>query len=190
MTLSDRDLAQAQLDGKIVVEPFEREAIQPASIDLRLGYEFAFWEPLHEGQVIDLARPICMPMNKIVRTSERQHFDLGPGQFALACTFERVAMDSGHRARVEGKSSLGRLGLLVHATAGFIDPGFDGQITLEIYNLSPHTFRLRPTQLICQLEVARLTSPAAKSYGAELGSKYNGQTGVTESRWKGFVGPG
>jgi dCTP deaminase len=158
--LSDRDLRKAQANHTIVA-PFRDDHVQPASIDLRLGSKF--------------------------RTEDEEvtHFEtcaIYPGQFLLGHTIETITLPACYAARVEGRSSWGRLGLLIHATAGFIDPGFEGQITLELFNLSRKTIRLPIGDRVCQITLLPLTSPAEKPYGSVgLGSHYQGQTGVTAS---------
>lgn len=164
MILSDRDLTEAMLSGALVVEPFEAWQLQPASIDLRVGADFiADGEPC---RVTDGKRA-CLPRRG----------------FALATTLETIGIDSFHVARIEGKSTYGRQGLLVHCTAGYIDPGFRGRITLELVNVGPKPIYFLPGQPICQLSVLRLTSEALHPYGSpHLGSRYQGQTTVTEHR--------
>lgn len=160
MILSDRDLRKAQADYAIV-EPFVDGHVQPASIDLRLGRDFLFM-----GASINAAG----------------NMPLDPGDFALGTTMETVTIPAHLVGQINGRSSWARKGLIVHTTAGFIDPGFTGQITLELANLSHETLWLPVGERICQLVLTQLTSPAEKPYGsAGLGSHYQGQTGVTAS---------
>lgn len=162
--LSDRDLTDAMVAGAIVVEPFEAWQLQPASIDLRLGSEF-----IVDGEhtVVPGDKRACLPRRG----------------FALATTLEVVGVDAHHVARIEGKSTYGRRGLLVHCTAGYIDPGFRGRVTLELANVGPNPIYFTPGQPICQLSVIRLTSEALHPYGSpHLGSRYQGQATVTGAR--------
>lgn len=167
MILSDRDLRQRLCDRSIVVEPLAdlELQLQPASIDLRLGSQFR--------------RAVA---GEVEEVNEGADFVLGPGEFALGTTLERVRVPPNLVARVEGRSSIGRLAILVHATAGFIDPGFEGEITLELANLGPTPASLRVGSRICQIVFHVLTSPAERPYGPARGSKYSGQTGPTPSR--------
>jgi len=169
MILSDRDLRQRLLDRSIVVEPLTdlELQLQPASIDLRLGSQF---------------RRGTDASGSVETLNDGDDFVLAPGEFALGTTFERVHVPADLVARVEGRSSIGRLAILVHATAGFIDPGFEGEITLELANLGPTPMPLRVGSRICQVVFHVLTSPVERPYGRERGSKYSGQSGPTPSR--------
>jgi dCTP deaminase len=181
MILSDTDLVK-ELGSGLLVHPLAEGSIQPASIDLRLGSDFAWWP---EGPaLVDLDKgPDAIPPMKELNAHE---FILSPGQFVLATTYETVQIGPDLVARVEGRSSLGRLGLVVHATAGFIDPGFRGQITLELTNISPHHIRLVAGLGICQLAIERLQTRCTLPYGhPNRRSKYQGQLGVQGSRWAG-----
>lgn len=172
--------------GDLVIDPLNKAAIQPASVDLTLGDEFMLWpSPAFRG-IIDMAETArhAPKMDRVI-VGNGMGFDVLPGQFVLATTKETVGLADGFCARVEGRSSIGRFGLMVHATAGFIDPGFKGKITLEMYNLSPHKIRVYPGQSICQIAVSIMSGPAQRPYGAARDSKYHGQAGVTPSRWKG-----
>lgn len=199
--LSDQDIRRwAATDN--LVEPFDNDKVQPASVDLTLDDEFSYQGPekdrgrtmmeLERGSeyapdlAIDLANVKrayeVWPLETVVVNS----FRLEPGDFILGSTFETVSVPEDMVARVEGKSSLGRLGLLIHATAGFIDPGFKGTITLEICNLNDRAIILRPGLAICQISYTKLTSPATEPYGhPKLNSKYQGQDGVVASRYAG-----
>lgn len=181
--LSDRDLRLAMTPGKlppnrrhedplvIVPEPRD-EAIQPASIDLRLGNKFIYWTRNHDAPT---------GWDKI--TTETDTFWLKPNQFILAQTLEYVEIPRHLAAQVDGKSTLGRQGVTAHVTAGFIDPGFAGIITLEIKHLGYEGVRLNFGMDVCQLLVHRLSSPALRPYGhPDLKSRYQGQTGVTAAR--------
>ncbi len=186
MLLSDRDLAIALADGSLGIDPLDRaRQIQPASVDLRLGRLFRRFHN-HTRTHIDPAQE--MPgLTELVR-ADHDGFVLHPGEFALGCTVERVTLSAALAGRLEGKSSLGRLGLVVHSTAGFIDPGFHGHVTLELSNVATLPIRLHVGMKIGQMCVLRLSSPAGQPYGsAGLGSRYQGQQGPAESRaWKDF----
>lgn len=185
MLLSDRDLRGALADGQLVIDPLDPGLVQPASIDVRLGRTFRVFHT-HTRTHIDPAQE--MPgLTELVRAGQ-EGFVLHPGEFALGCTVERVALGASLAARLEGKSSLGRLGLVVHSTAGFIDPGFAGHVTLELSNAATLPIRLHVGMKVGQLCVMRLSSPADRPYGAaELGSRYQGQAGPTESQaWRDF----
>jgi dCTP deaminase len=184
MILSDSALVAAIAAGELtVVGGYEEQNLQPASIDLHLGSHFARWKTTSD--VINLAKHHSSfpPME---HRSDCSDYVLAPRDFVLATTREYVKIGSSLVGRVEGRSSLGRLGLVVHATAGFIDPGFQGHITLELYNQSPHDIVLVAGQGICQLAIEQVYGNVRRLYGnAELGSKYFAQEGVTTSRWKG-----
>lgn len=185
MLLSDRDLGHVLADGQLAIEPLDRTLIQPASIDVRLSRMFRVFHT-HTRTHIDPAQE--MPgLTELVRAGH-DGFVLHPGEFALGCTVERVTLGASLAARFEGKSSLGRLGLVVHSTAGFIDPGFSGHVTLELSNAATLPIRLHVGMKVGQLCVMRLSSPADRPYGSvELGSRYQDQQGPTESRaWRDF----
>lgn len=170
MILSDRDLRARLLDGSIGLAPLLdlEQQLQPASIDLRLGDKFRSIAD-NESEAI-----VTVPPGEV--------FVLEPGAFALGTTIERVRVPNDLVARVEGRSSVGRIAVIVHATAGFIDPGFEGEITLELANLGPKPARLSPGMRICQVVFHQLTSPVDRPYGTARGSKYAGQSGPTLSR--------
>lgn len=181
MLLSDCDI-QAELDtGRVRLVPYAGGMLQPASIDVRLGAEFRIFDN-HRYECID---PTVeqLHMTSLVAVPEEGAFVLHPGEFVLASTLEQVTLPDDLAARLEGKSSLGRLGLVVHSTAGFIDPGFTGHVTLELSNVANLPIRLRPGMKIGQLCFVRLSSPAVVPYGSPgLGSRYQGQRGPTASR--------
>ncbi len=182
MILNDDGLVQAIEAGRLTVQPsLDEKRVQPASIDLTLGEEFAYWPTT--GKLIDLDDEQTIP--EMTRARYRHGYPLRPGGFALASTVEVIGLADDICARVEGRSSLGRLGLCIHATAGFIDPGFKGTITLELFNMGGHSLLLVPGMTICQLAVQLMSGPSARPYGAERGSKYMGQDGATPSRWRG-----
>lgn len=179
--LSDRDLT-AQVDaGRIVLDPHEPAMVQPSSIDVRLDRYFRLFDN-HKYPFIDPAEE-QPELTRLVEVDADEAFVLHPGEFVLASTLERVALPTDIAARVEGKSSLGRLGLLTHATAGFVDPGFDGHVTLELSNVATLPIKLWPGMKIGQLCFFQLSSPAQYPYGStQRGSHYQGQRGPTASR--------
>ncbi|GAB2688823.1 dCTP deaminase [Thalassiella azotivora] len=179
--LSDRDI-RAELDaGRVVLEPDDRSMIQPSSVDVRLDKFFRLFDN-HRYPFIDPAEE-QPELTRLVETPDGEAFVLHPGEFVLASTFEVVTLPDDVAARLEGKSSLGRLGLLTHSTAGFIDPGFSGHVTLELSNVATLPILLWPGMKIGQLCFFRLTSAAEDPYGsARHGSRYQGQRGPTASR--------
>jgi dCTP deaminase len=182
MILSDRDI-RAELDaGRVVVDPLGENAIQPSSVDLRVDDTFRVFHN-HRHPYIDVR--IEQPdLTEVVKVQGDEPFILHPGEFVLGSTYERVTLPDNLVARIEGKSSLGRLGLLVHATAGFVDAGWDGWLTLELSNVANLPIAIYPGMKIGQLAFFQLTSPAETPYGTgALGSKYKGQRGPTASRF-------
>ena len=181
MLLSDRDI-KAELDaGRIGINPWEAEMLQPSSIDIRLDRFFRVFEN-HRCPHIDPAADQS-DLTRMVEPEGDEAFILHPGEFVLGSTYEVCSLPDDIAARVEGKSSLGRLGLLTHATAGFVDPGFSGHVTLELANVATLPIKLYPGMKIGQLCMFRLTSPAERPYGsAAYGSRYQGQRGPTPSR--------
>jgi dCTP deaminase len=179
--LSDRDIL-AEIEAKrIAVEPFDEAMIQPSSIDFRLDRFFRVFEN-HKYPHIDPAADQS-DLTRVVEAEGEEPFILHPGEFVLGSTFEVVSLPDDVAARVEGKSSLGRLGLLTHATAGFVDPGFSGHVTLELANVATLPIKLYPGMKIGQLCFFRLTSPTMHPYGSEkYGSRYQGQRGPTPSK--------
>jgi dCTP deaminase len=179
--LSDRDIA-AQIDsGTVVLEPFSPEMIQPSSVDVRLDRYFQLFDN-HRHGVIDPAQE-QPELTRRVEVQEDDPFILHPGEFVLGSTYERVGLGPAVAARLEGKSSLGRLGLLTHSTAGFIDPGFRGHVTLELSNVATLPIKLWPGMKIGQLCFFALSSPAERPYGSGAqGSRYQDQRGPTPSR--------
>jgi dCTP deaminase len=179
--LSDRDI-KAEIDTERVrLEPYDPGMIQPSSIDVRLDKYFRLFDN-HKYPVIDpsLDQP---DLTRLVEVSSDDGFVLHPGEFVLGSTLETVTLPDDLAARVEGKSSLGRLGLMTHATAGFVDPGFSGHVTLELSNVATLPIILWPGMKIGQLCFFRLSSPAENPYGsAKYGSHYQGQRGPTASR--------
>ncbi len=180
--LSDGTIRRLVEEGRIKIEPWDPAMIQPASVDLRLGDSFRVFHN-HRASAIDLREP---PTNltEQVKVGEGEPFVIHPGEFCLGRTEEWVELPNDVVARIEGKSSLGRLGLIVHATAGFCDPGWKGTLTLELNNLTRVPIKLYPGLPIAQLSFMTLDAPAERPYGhAELGSHYQGQVEATESRY-------
>lgn len=180
--LSYYDLFKAiQVRKSLEIEPFHARMVQPASIDIRLDNRFCVFEN-HLYDSIDPA--IEQPgLTKEIEVKEGEPFILHPGEFVLASTFEIIGLNSMLAARLEGKSSLGRLGLVVHSTAGFIDPGFRGHVTLELSNVANLPIKLWPGMKIGQICVFTLSSMTGVTYGSDkLGSRYQGQRGPTPSR--------
>jgi dCTP deaminase len=179
--LSDRDI-RAQIESKRVgVEPFADSMIQPSSVDVRLDKFFRVFEN-HKYEVIDpsLEQP---ELTREIIAEDGEAFILHPGEFVLASTYEVITLPDDIAGRLEGKSSLGRLGLLTHSTAGFIDPGFSGHITLELSNVANLPVKLYPGMKIGQLCLIKLSSPAEHPYGsAQYLNRYQGQRGPTASR--------
>lgn len=182
MILSDRDLLAEIKKGSIIIEPFDPACVQPSSIDVKVSNLFRVFRN-HTAAVLDVKKDLTDLM-ELVEVPEGEAFLLHPGEFALGSTLERVAVPNNLVARVEGKSSLGRLGLVIHSTAGFIDAGFDGHVTLELANLANLPITLYPGMKIGQISFIQMTSPAEKPYGSGAhGSKYQGQRGPTPSRY-------
>lgn len=180
--LSDATIVRLVNEGRIRVDPWDESQVQPASLDLRLGDSFRVFHN-HRASVIDLRDPPS-GLTEEVRIGPDEPFVIHPGEFCLGRTLERVALPDDVVARIEGRSSLGRLGLIVHATAGFIDPGWEGTLTLEFNNLTRVPIRLYAGLPIAQLSFMTLDAPALRPYGHEqLGSHYQGQVEATESRY-------
>jgi len=179
--LSDRDIL-AELDsGRVQLDPLTRDMIQPSSIDVRLDKFFRVFDN-HKYPHIDPAADQS-DLTREVEVASDETFVLHPGEFVLGSTYEVVTLPDDIAARLEGKSSLGRLGLLTHSTAGFIDPGFSGHVTLELANVATLPIKLYPGMKIGQLCFFRLSSPADNPYGsAKYGSRYQGQRGPTPSK--------
>ena len=179
--LSARDLRAELADGRVVLDPFDPSLIQPSSIDVRLDRVFRVFNNSRYTH-IDPAQQQD-ELTELVEVADGDPFVLHPGEFVLGATLERLDLPDDLAGRLEGKSSLGRLGLLTHSTAGFIDPGFGGHITLELSNVANLPITLWPEMKIGQLCLFRLSSPAESPYGStSIGSKYQGQRGPTPSR--------
>ena len=184
--LSDRDIKSEIEAGRVKVEPFAQSMIQPSSVDVRLDRYFRVFEN-HKYSYIDPSSE-QPDLTRMVEVDGNEEFILHPGEFVLASTYEVITLPDDIAGRLEGKSSLGRLGLLTHSTAGFIDPGFSGHITLELSNVANLPVKLFPGMKIGQLCLIKLSSPAQNPYGSAVyGSRYQGQRGPTASRsWLNF----
>lgn len=181
MIFSDRSIREAVADGSITIDPYDEAMVQPSSVDLRCDPNFRVFEN-HKYALIDPKAPQDDLTTGVTATVE-DPFMLHPGEFVLGSTLEVVGLADDVVARLEGKSSLGRLGLLIHSTAGFIDPGFVGQVTLELSNVANLPIAIYPGMKIGQISFYRMTTPADVPYGSpELGSKYQGQRGPTASQ--------
>ena len=182
MILSDRTIREELAAGRIVIEPLDEADIQPSSVDLRLDRYFRVFRNDTTPFIDPKARQ--EDLTELVEVSDDRAFILHPGEFVLGSTLERVALPDDLVARLEGKSSLGRLGLLIHSTAGFVDAGWDGHLTLELSNVANLPIALYPGMKIGQISFLRMTPPADAPYGSKsVGSKYQGQRGPTPSRY-------
>jgi dCTP deaminase len=180
--LSDRTIREELAAGRIVIDPLDERNIQPSSIDIRLDRLFRVFRN-HTAPIIDVKQDL-EDLTELIQVDPEGVFMLHPGEFVLGSSLERVGVPADLAARAEGKSSLGRLGLLIHSTAGYVDPGFDGHITLELSNVATLPITLYPGMKIGQISFMRLTTPAELPYGSEgVGSKYQGQRGPTPSRY-------
>jgi dCTP deaminase len=181
MIFSDRTIKELVAAGRIIIDPYDQAMVQPSSVDLRCGSTFRVFEN-HRYSVIDPKAPQA-DLTSAVEGSEEEPFILHPGEFVLGSTAEVLGLADDIVARLEGKSSLGRLGLLIHSTAGFIDPGFKGQVTLELSNVANLPIAIYPGMKIGQVSFYALSTPADNPYGSPgAGSKYQGQSGPTPSR--------
>jgi dCTP deaminase len=180
--LSDRDIRKAIEDGRIGLDPFDSADIQPSSVDLHVD---RYFRTFHNARYpyIDVKKPMD-GLTELVDVKEDEPFILHPGEFVLGSTLEYVRLGHDLVARLEGKSSLGRLGLLIHSTAGYVDPGFEGHLTLELSNVANLPITIYPGMKIGQISFFQLTSEAENPYGSKkVGSKYQGQRGPTPSRY-------
>ena len=182
MVLSDRTIARLLAEGRIEIDPYDAALLQPSSVDVRVDRYFrVFRNNLYPFIDVKQAQEDLTELVEV----DSEPFILHPGEFVLGSTLERIRLPDDLVARLEGKSSLGRLGLLIHSTAGFIDPAWDGHITLELSNVNNLPITLYPGMRIGQLSFFRLSSPAERPYGSpELGSSYQGQSGPTPSRYR------
>jgi len=180
--LSDRSIREELAAGRIVIEPLDPSCVQPSSVDLHIDRYFRVFRN-HTMGYIDVKKNV-EDLTELVEIDEDDVFILHPGEFVLGSTLERVALPDDLVARLEGKSSLGRLGLLIHSTAGFVDAGWDGQLTLELSNVANLPITLYPGMKIGQISFIRMTTPADHPYGSgEVGSKYQGQRGPIASQY-------
>ena len=186
MVLSDRAIRRLIEDGRIGIDPYEPALMQPSSLDVRVDRLFRVFRN-SRYPFIDV-KTEQEGLTELVEVEDGEPFILHPGEFVLGSTLERVTLPDDLVARLEGKSSLGRLGLLIHSTAGFIDPGFDGHVTLELSNVANLPITIYPAMKIGQLSFVQMSEPAETPYGSgALGSKYQGQRGPTPSRyWENF----
>ena len=181
MLLSDRDIRSQISAGRVGLDPWDPAMVQPSSVDVRLDRYFRLFDN-HKYPFIDPAED-QPDLTHLIEVAPDEAFVLHPGEFVLGSTFEQVTLPGDLAARLEGKSSLGRLGLLTHSTAGFIDPGFSGHVTLELSNVATLPIKLWPGMKIGQLCFFQLSSPAENPYGSEkYGSHYQGQRGPTASK--------
>jgi len=179
--LSDVDIKNSIKDKEIEISPLIEKFIQPSSVDLRVGADFRVFEN-HKYSHID-PKANQEDLTKLVTASVEEPFVLHPGEFVLGTTFEKVTLSNKVVARLEGKSSLGRIGLLIHSTAGFVDPGFSGYLTLELSNVANLPIKIYPEMKIGQISFYYLNSPSGSEYGSGIyGSKYQGQEGPTPSK--------
>jgi dCTP deaminase len=187
VVLSDRTIARLIDEGRIGIDPYDDALLQPSSVDVRVD---RFFRVFHNARYpfIDVKQP-QEELTEEVEIAGDQPFILHPGEFVLGSTLERVTLPDDLVARLEGKSSLGRLGLLIHSTAGFIDPGWDGHVTLELSNVANLPITIYYEMKIGQLSFMQLSEPTSRPYGTSvLGSKYQGQRGPTPSRyWQNFT---
>jgi dCTP deaminase len=187
VVLSDRTIRRLLAEGRIEIDPLDERLIQPSSVDVRAD---RFFRVFHNARYpfIDVKRPMD-DLTELVEVDGEDAFILHPSEFVLGSTLERIRLPDDLVARLEGKSSLGRLGLLIHSTAGFIDPGWNGQVTLELSNVSNLPITIYPGMKIGQVSFVQLTEPAESPYGSgELGSKYQDQKGPVPSRyWQNFA---
>ena len=179
MILSDRTIREQIDSGRIVIDPFDASCLQPSSVDLHVDAEFRVFRN-NRYPFIDVKRD--QNLTELVEVGSDEPFILHPGEFVLGSTLERVAIPDDLVARLEGKSSLGRLGLLIHSTAGYVDPGWDGFLTLELSNVANLPITLYPGMKIGQVSFFQLTTAAETPYGS-AGNKYQGQRGPTASRF-------
>ena len=187
MVLSDRTIRRQLAEGRIEVDPYDESLLQPSSLDVRVDRFFRVFRNARYP-FIDVKEEM-EDLTELVEIGDTDPFILHPGEFVLGSTLERIKLPDDLVARLEGKSSLGRLGLLIHSTAGFIDPGWDGHVTLELSNVANLPITIYYGMKIGQLSFVQLTEPAETPYGTSgLGSKYQGQAGPTPSRyWKNFA---
>lgn len=186
MILSDVDIKKEIKSKHLIISPFDILSVQPASYDVKLGYEFRIFRNIHKPY-LDVKNHIEDFM-ELIKIKNSKHLIIHPREFILGTTIERIKMPKDLIGRLDGKSSLGRLGIIVHATAGYVDPGFRGYLTLEITNVANIPITLYPEMKIGQISFMRLETPAEIPYGKARDSKYQGQKGPTATRiWKDFA---
>jgi dCTP deaminase len=187
MVLSDGAIRRLIEAGRIGIDPYEESLMQPSSLDVRVARLFRVFRN-SRYPYIDV-KQAQEELTELVEVEGDEAFILHPGEFVLGSTLERVTLPDDLVARLEGKSSLGRLGLLIHSTAGFIDPGWDGHVTLELSNVANLPITIYPEMKIGQLSFVQMSEPAERPYGSGgLGSKYQGQRGPTPSAyWRNFT---
>jgi dCTP deaminase len=185
VVLSDRTIERLLAEGRIEIDPYDRGLLQPSSVDVRVDRYFRVFRN-SRYPFIDVKQE-QEDLTELVKVDD-DPFILHPGEFVLGSTLERIKLPDDVVARLDGKSSLGRLGLLIHSTAGFIDPGWDGNVTLELSNVANLPITIYPGMKIGQLSFVQMTEPSLNPYGSDsLGSKYQGQQGPTPSRyWRNF----
>lgn len=185
--LSDKDIKDHLKNGIIVIKPLENPdmQIQPSSVDLRIGNEFKGFKIIHKPYINPMDKSDIDSYMESVHINENEPFIIHPGEFALATTHEVVKLPDNLVARVEGRSSIGRLGITMHVTAGYVDPGFHGKITLELSNVGKMPVAIYPRQRVCQIVFETMTSPSERPYGhPERDSKYMGQKSPEASKIK------
>lgn len=184
MILADRDILERLRRGDIVITPAPDldTQLQPASLDLRLGYDFQTFNYTRQA-LIDPGDPATFEqLTSLAQLEDGERFIVHPGEFVLATTLERIEIPPDLLARLEGRSSIGRIGIVIHSTAGYVDPGFKGKITLEISNLGKIAVALYPRMRICQIAFEEMSSAVSSGYGEKRGAKYQGQDAATASR--------
>src|SRR6266576_561423 len=186
MVLSDRTIKEEIAAGRLVFDPYDESLVQPSSVDMRVDRSFRVFNN-SRYPYIDVRKPM-ENLTELVTVEDEEPFVLHPGEFVLGQTLERVQLPDDLVARLEGKSSLGRLGLVIHSTAGFVDPGWNGHVTLELSNVANLPVTIYPEMKIGQISFVQLSEPAATPYGTGgIGSKYQGQRGPTPSKyWQNF----
>jgi len=181
MILSDRTIREQIAAGRIVIDPFDAACVQPSSVDLHVDRQFRVFRNNRYGH-IDVKQEMA-ELTELVEVAPEEPFMLHPGEFVLGSTLERVVVPDDLVASLEGKSTLGRLGLLIHSTAGYVDPGWDGYLTLELSNVPNLPITIYPGMKIGQISFFQLTTAAETPYGSKGRNKYQGQRGPTASRF-------
>lgn len=184
MILSDRDILEHLQRGDIVITPTPDldTQLQPASLDLRLGYDFQTFNYTRQALIDPADSATFEHLTTLTQLEDGERFIVHPGEFVLATTLERIEIPPNLLARLEGRSSIGRIGIVIHSTAGYVDPGFQGKITLEISNLGKIAVALYPRMRICQIAFEEMSSSVRAGYGEKRGAKYQGQDAATASR--------